>query len=619
MVALGLWLGLAYGLAEATVVLLLGLIPGALAWRTGNSANILWFAPLFYGTVFLGLGALFAFGSRLLPRVRWDTGLVLVTVWLGGWLGLTVREGPLADWAAALLALGIAVELTRQYSRHRGVVARAAVRSLPLMAAAIPILAGLVVGAARLQERAAMAALPPAAAGRPNVLLLIIDTQRADHLSAYGYQRQTSPNLERFAAEGTLFLNAYSSSSWTLPSHASLMTGRPLHEHLAGVIRRPYLDGHYPTLAEAMRRAGYATGGVVANTFWTGRQTGLNRGFIHYEDFWGNLGDAVARTALGRRLAYGLLPRFGLIDIPGRKRAEEVNRDLLRWLDGLDQRRPFFAFVNYLDVHGPLLPPPPYDGRFSDGRAVHGEHEIQIGAIAGDIVVPPPAERRAIIDKYDESILYLDANLGRLFAELRRRGTLDNTVVVVTSDHGESWGEHGMMYHGHSLYYETLHVPLIVRYPARAAVGRRESSPVGVQQLSATIADLVGLGPSAFPGTSLFAPHAEAQPVLAEVARRSMVAANWPSSRGWLASVLTDRWQLIRRQTGEVELFDLQADPKQERNLAVQPGAASALVYLDSALSTLAPMSDGALMTRAARRLATSPARPGLTALSGRN
>jgi arylsulfatase A-like enzyme len=271
--------------------------------------------------------------------------------------------------------------------------------------------------------------------------VLVADTLRADHLSSYGYSRPTTPRLDRLASEGWAFLDAYSSSSWTLPAHASLMTGRRMHEHHAGEQRRPYLDRQFATLAEVLGGAGYVSAGFVANTFWCGRNTGLDRGFVHYEDFYGSVGDALARTVLGRLLAYEVLPRFGLLDFPGRKRAADVNERMLDWIDGVGDR-PFFVFANYMDVHGPYLPPPGYEGRFGGKRPLRRAAEIELGAVHGGTIVPEPEVLRAWMNRYDESLVYLDEQIGRLVDELARRGVLDKTIVVFTSDHGENWGEH---------------------------------------------------------------------------------------------------------------------------------------------------------------------------------
>src|SRR6185312_9177604 len=184
-------------------------------------------------------------------------------------------------------ALGIGTQLTRMFVRRRA-------QALALMRRTLLPLAGLVVVIAIIEPTTSVAidrfarARLPAAERRANVLLLVADTLRADHVSAYGYARPTTPRLDRLASEGWMFLDAYSASSWTLPAHASMMTGRRMHEHRAGQQSRPYLDRRFATLAEVLGRAGYASGGFVANTFWCGRNTGLDRGFVHYEDFYGN-------------------------------------------------------------------------------------------------------------------------------------------------------------------------------------------------------------------------------------------------------------------------------------------------------------------------------------------
>lgn len=590
LLALGWWAGLAYGFGEGLEVMLLSLIPGALAWRNGNAPDILWFAPLFYGAVFPVLALLVAGLARVFRRLPAATLLVFLCVGSGAFLGLTMPSGVLSDFAALALALGFAAEAARQYHRHQAVLGRFLRRSLPYLALAPLLVAGVIVGGGRLLERARLAQLPAAAPGRPNILLLIIDTQRADHLSSYGYARPTSPRLDAFAREGERFANAFAPSPWTLPSHATFLTGRPLHEHGAGLIRRPYLDGRYTTLPEALARAGYATGGFVGNFFWVGRQTGLARGFLHFEDYYSSLADAVARTSLGRRVAYKVLPRLGFTDLLGRKRAPGIDRSLLQWVDGVHDR-PFFAFVNYLDVHAPYLPPAPYDGLFGD--AVGNSHTLDIGAIYSDVEVPPPAALRDMVDRYDESIRYLDTELGRLFDQLRERRLLDNTVVIVSSDHGESFGEHGMLHHGTSLSVEQIHVPLIIRYPRRVPAQSVEPRPVNTEDLAATIADFAQLPAGTFPGRSLLARPAagELPPVVAEVGRRAIAALNWPSSQSWQSSLVSGRWHLIRSGTGRRQLFDLSTDPGELHDRSADPAVAGDLARLTDALERIAPPS----------------------------
>lgn len=585
---LGLWLGLVYGAIEASEVMLLSLVPGGLSWRSANSAPVVWVAPLVYGGAFFMLSGVFALLAHRFRSGWWDLALVFLLSSIGAFLALTLTGLVLTDAAAALLALGIASQLTRVYRRRLDSTLRVARGTLLPLLGVVAMLAVLVSGMAGWREAATLSALPANKAGKPNVLLLIIDTERADHLSSYGYARRTSPNLDRLAAEGALFERAYSSSSWTLPSHASMMTGRPLNEHHAGLMRRPFLDQRFPTLAEAMHSEGYATGGFVANTYWAGRQTGLDRGFLHYEDHYGNLGDALARTVLGRRLAYEVLPKLGMVDIPGRKRADRINRDLLGWIDGLDDR-PFFAFVNYFDVHGPYLPPAPHAGTFSaPGQRKKGD-KLDIGALTNDIVVPPEAELRALIAGYDESLRFVDAEIGRLLEGFEARGILDNTLVIVSSDHGESFGERGLMYHGHSLYPEQIHVPLLLRYPSAIRAGTRISTPVSNQQIPATVAEIADLREGSFLGSSLLnVTETGGETVLAEVGQRSLVTANWPTSRGWSASLITDRWQMIRGESGSVEVLDLDRGGQPAADPRAAQAAADSLLRADRTFHTSA-------------------------------
>jgi len=569
LLRLGLWLGLVSGLVEGLEWVLLGLIPGALSWRTGNSVYAAWMAPAVMGILGLGLGLLVLGLARMIRRpLAWDAGLVSVVTFAGAYLTATLQGQVFSEVAALLLAAGVTTAITRWYRGDRERLQRFMLRSLPALLGAVVLLATTTTGWRRAVEWRALALLPAAPAGAPNVLLLVLDTQRADHLSMYGYARPTSPRLDAFASEAVRYDNAHASSSWTLPSHASLFTGEPLSRHQAGIMGRPFLDGRFPTLAERLREAGWATGGFVANTFWTGRNTGLARGFIRYEDFYGNLGDALARTTFGRRVAYEILPRLGRDDMPGRKWGPTLNRDLLHWVDGLNGR-PFFAFVNYFDVHSPLKPPAPFAGRFrTAGPAQRASREIELGAIGTAVELPPPERLAELVDLYDESILALDHALGELFAQLEARGLLERTIIVVTSDHGESWGEHGMIYHGHSLYREQTHVPLVVRWPGGQHGGTVVRSPVGIDQIPVTVAAGLGLPGAAFPGSALPLADDSAGSVRTELARRSAVPSNWPASRGSVAAVVEGRWHYIEEESGSAELFDVMADPGERVNLA---------------------------------------------------
>jgi len=586
ILVLGLFLGLVYGFAEAAANGVFSLVRGALSWRSANAAPIVWVAPLGYATAFGLIGVIAAALARIAPRRSWDSALVMILVSLGTYLLGTLQGQLVSDLAAVILGLGTGAAATRLYAARRVPVLVLARRSLPWLLGLVVLGFVLVTGGGRIAERRRMAALGPVPRGKPDILLLVLDTQRGDRLSSYGASRPTTPVLDSLASRGLRHAASFAPSSWTLPSHATMFTGRRQSEHRAGIMRRPYLDDRFPTVAELLAAAGYTTGGFVANTFWCGRHTGLARGFHRYRDLYGNVGDALARTVLGRHLAYRVLPRFGMTDLPGRKSAADVNAEFLSWLD-LAGSRPFFAFLNYLDVHAPYRAPVPFDGMFSgEPRGRESAAAIDIGALdSGDELPDTGAVRRAV-DRYDEALRYLDTQIGVLLAELDRRGRLANTLVIVTSDHGESFGEHRMLNHGHSLYRDQIHVPLILFWQDRIEPGVEER-PVGLERIPATVAEAAGLSSGTFPGTSLLASAGNDQPVLSELARRWPEASSWPSSRASWASVVQGRWHYLMPDSGSGELYDYVADPEEGRNLAGDSAHARIRGELEAAIRRL--------------------------------
>jgi arylsulfatase A-like enzyme len=197
----------------------------------------------------------------------------------------------------------------------------------------------------------------------PNILFIVIDTLRSDHLSSYGYERSTSSTIDRLAEQGVLFENTFSTSSYTTPSHASLLTGRYPHEHGAQwITHRPILDDRYQTLPAALKARGYRTAAFSANRFWFTREQGLGRGFIHFEDNFHSLGDMAVRTFYGRKFEEFILRRL-VDDYPWRQQAKDINNSVVRWLER-NPERSFFAFLNYFDVHDPYLPPQSYRSEF---------------------------------------------------------------------------------------------------------------------------------------------------------------------------------------------------------------------------------------------------------------
>ena len=575
---LGLWTGLAVGLIEVCFLAWRKLVEHEVIFR---GIDLVWMIPLFYAVVFGALGL----GLYAVARLRRDSISLRAGVFVLALLGffcVFLRFPALHKLAVLVLAAGLAVQTARLAHRYASLLYAGVRRSAPWVAL---VVAALAVGAAAwrgVEERAAVAALPTARPGAPNVLLLVLDTVRAKSLSLYGYERQTTPALEALAEKGVVFEQAFSTAPWTLPSHGGLFTGRYLHE-LGGGFRSP-LNSTYPTLAEELSRQGYSTAGFVANRAYVNREVGLGRGFAHYEVYRTTPGQAFMYSRLGETLynAFDLGRLFGSHESFGRKSAEQLNRDFLGWLEGHEQDgRPFFAFLNYFDAHRDYLPPIEFATKFTSSA------ERPLGVFEVEEV--GPEQYPEITDAYDGALAYLDHHLGRLFAELERRGVLENTLVIVTADHGELLGEHGMVEHIGSLYTELLHVPLLIVPPSSGGVpaSRRVEAGVSLREVPATVLDLAGLGEevrAVFPGRTLarywtenYASDAALadglrtgdEVVLAEVQQAWSLPPDYPGSQGRMKSVIYEGRQYIKNYgTEREELYDLVEDPNQMNDLA---------------------------------------------------
>jgi arylsulfatase A-like enzyme len=418
----------------------------------------------------------------------------------------------------------------------------------------------------RRHENRDLARLPKATAGVPNVLVIVVDTLRADHLSTYGYARPTSPHLTQLAGQGTLFETAIAPSSWTLPVHASLLTGLyPNQHHVEN--DGSLLGWHYPTLGEEFMARGYRTAAFSANTLLFCRRRGFGRGFIHFEDDFQSFGSSFAQTFYGDLLKHLLFALEWKHDLFGRRNAEQINRHALRWIDS--GHRPFFVFLNYLDVHDPYRPPEPYLHRYTSMKepgSRASEHWDWFEHLT-------PQQRQGALDAYDGAINYVDDHIQQLMQQLQQRGLDRNTLVVITSDHGESFGEHGLMTHGNALYRELIHVPLILWGPGRIPAGKRIDTPVSLTSLPATL--LEGAGGTRdpdFPGTSLARLWSPAPPTSWPAPISELAQLDWnphfPDYYGPMESVTTARWHYIRGGKFGEELFPCCADQPEQLNLA---------------------------------------------------
>ena len=358
---------------------------------------------------------------------------------------------------------------------------------------------------------------------RANVLLITLDTTRADRLGCYGYAAGSTPALDGLATRGVCLDAAFAQIPLTLPSHASLLTGRYPAE--LGVLDngRDALAGDVETLAEVMRKAGYRTGAFVAATVLDAA-FGLDAGFDVYDD--------------------DLPPeKPGFVDVGRERRADIVCNRALAWLDEASEA-PFFCWVHFFDPHGPYDPPSPWDEAFPD--------------------------------PYDGELAFADSQVARLLEWVERQGPSQETLIVVAGDHGEGLGEHGESAHGIFLYDSTLHVPLIFSQPGRLPENRRVASDVGLVDVMPTVLDLLGRGAAGgMSGTSFAAAlRGRTLPPRAVYARSDYASDHF----GWgrLECLIDGRWKYIRAP--KPELYDRLADLGELHNRIVShPGIADEL------------------------------------------
>ncbi len=303
-------------------------------------------------------------------------------------------------------------------------------------------------------------------AARKNVLLISIDTLRADHLTPYGYRLQTSPNLNRFAEQAVVFRNAFSAAPWTLPSHASLFTSLYPSVHGARFSSRHApvldpLDRSHVTLAEILQAAGYHTG-AFTTIFWFDPPWGLQQGFASFR-------------------------------MDGSQPANHVVDSAIRWVK--DSKQPFFLFLHFYDVHN-YTATPEFEKIFVDGT-YHGKLDTQKLLTSRNAYSSlSTADLKYLQGKYDASIAFVDHEIGRLLAWLQSRGLYGETTIVITSDHGEEFWDHGGTGHGFTLYSEILHVPLLLK-PADRIDPREIADAVSLIDVFPTILDTLGIRPPA--------------------------------------------------------------------------------------------------------------------------
>jgi arylsulfatase A-like enzyme len=405
---------------------------------------------------------------------------------------------------------------------------------------------------------------------RPHVVIVVLDTTRADVLSSYGNPVATTPHLDRLAAEGARFTRAYATDFWTLPSHASLFTGQYPSRHRA-TSETNRLPTSADTLSEVLRRAGYHTAAFVSNP-WVSHERGFSQGFESFQEVWREL--------------------------PGVPPADRGGLELARRFIGAaaDAERPFFLFVNFNTSHMPYAP---------DGDALAKLHPGDIEPGRLDRLTKVTGLWRYIAGReqfdardfeilrqlYEAEVHTTDALVGQLVAVLETAGVLDETLVVVTSDHGENIGEHGLVDHMLSMYETTTRIPLILRYPARIDPGRTDNDLASLVDVAPTVLDACGLPADALAsaGTSLLDPtRSPAEFVIAENDRPingvELLHGAFPDFDTTaidrpMRMLRTSRYKLVWRGGGETQLFDLESDPGEEHDItSSQPAIAAELL-----------------------------------------
>ncbi|MFH1679513.1 MAG: sulfatase [Candidatus Eisenbacteria bacterium] len=485
------------------------------------------FAPAPAGALGAVLGVLPGFWLLTTPVGYWEpvfASPLSLAKQVGFWWGVFLVLGWVVWRFFASAGFGRCVK--------RGLSAAAAFLAALLVLGLVPTLA-VPSGGPRLAAK-------PSARSRPHVFIILVDTLRPDHLSAYGYDLPTSPEVDAFAREAVFYGRSFAQAPWTRPSCASLLTS--LYPPEIGTrMLWDVLPAEVPILSQFLEIEGYATAGIVSS-MQISPIFGFDKGFDLFDigstKFgWAGLGIPLVR--LGRIERSASYPRYN---------AGQLTDRAIRWFeDRRAEGRPLFMYLHYADPHAPYRPPEQDDRWREFVRGEGGSIPAPRDAPPLDGTILSEAEREALVARYDAEIAYFDLHFGRLIRHLKKAGLYDGSLVVFTSDHGEEFGEHDGWEHGHTLYNELLHVPLIVKYPRGVGppAGSRLDRMVGLVDVVPTIRQLLGAewDDSRWRGRDLLAPEAV----------RAVYAANDTPA---LRALLSDSGKLIQVYGSEDEPID---------------------------------------------------------------
>jgi arylsulfatase A-like enzyme len=563
--------GIAGGLLAGALV---GTVEAIVAWlsRAGGAAlpPIGW-AMLVYGAI----GAAGGLGAGIVALVLRTGAFGLALAGIAAGLGFVVgRFRIIRDVFLEQAPHGLLPTLV-QLGALLGVVAVAIVvwralrdadeRRGPLTRPGVVIVLVLVLGfgwtflARAISTEAPVAAVttgtPPADA--PNVLLIIVDTLRADHLSSYGYHAIETPHIDALAADGTRYAHMFAQASWTRPSIASILTGLYPSSHGA-VHKADLLPDRVETIAEVMAAKGWHTVGFP-NNINVSPAFGFGQGFAEYHYlapdlfFWADEAAAELTLYSGLRLVRErFFSRYVNVHFYYRP-AETVVERVSAWLDGPTTKgRPFFMYLHFMDPHDPYM--------------IHPYNGVGYARVA--MPNPKPELAKTLMDAYDGEIVHLDEYVGKLVDDLKRRGLYDKTLIVFTADHGEEFHEHGGWWHGTTLYDEQIGIPLIVKPPLGGATGRVVEELTTTLDIAPTILRGVGLDPPVVMQGHVLPLDDDAAP------SRERVYAEEDFEGNVLQAVRTKTWKFITANPGNPrglateELYDVARDRGETKNLS---------------------------------------------------
>jgi len=419
---------------------------------------------------------------------------------------------------------------------------------------------------------------------RPNVLLISIDTLRADHLSCYGYHKMTTPNIDRIGDEGVIFENAYSTAAWTPPAHASMLTG--LYPSRHGVVDNNRLNKNIPTLSEVLLTSGYKTAGFVNNS-QVGELVGLEKGHETFVEVWKGTG---GMSIVNRGMNYLVRNTKELMGINDHG-AERTNQLAQRWIRE-KKGNSFYMFIHYIEPHNPINAPHPFKNKYWANKNSRSIDKKKLYLVAHNPLFCFTKNIRlneeeiiALKALYDGEVSYLDHKIGELIEFLKRNHTYDNTLIIVTADHGEHFGEHDLYSHVASLYEPILHIPLIIKYPEWIHKRARISELAQLIDIYPTVIEALDLDPrflKGVQGTSLFETNKTAKYhdyIIAEWEGRipDFVMKRMKNSDGDsivdkfrepMSMIREGRYKYILNSKGREELYDLDNDKREVNNIS---------------------------------------------------